>query len=548
MFLLFGFELASPKARHPQRRIAMASASVWRWSLSMALPLTLAAGQMVVAAPPTFAEDVSSPGGWSTLHRSAANRKWVEDVALATDYTSWTALEGAAVLTAPTMSPDGQTLYVASGRARGESNLFAFTLEGEEVWRSAPWSSPSEGVDPCAILSSPIVDLEGDIYLGDCNQLFAFRPNGEIKWVTPLPERRLDDWDASEAIPINALTTAAFTKEGHVFGVTNFGDVVLVERATGRSLIGRARLPGHLPAISNVLPMPDSTFGKGLVDPEIRDWAWQLLVGGAMRSANTPAVDLESGRIFVAGTSMSDGLGALFGLDLIEREGEVDVEIAFLTDMGPGSGSSPALSPESDRVYVSDEEGVFYSIDAKTGEIHWQVQTKAASAAAAVGGNGVIYTLQAFGPALIAIDREGNVLWESDLAALAKARLPRSWLLGAPAAIGNGNPTVVGNRVLVPVVYGYETHLGRRIPWAVESSLVAVDVETGVGVMDLLSLEDDSTGITAVLPNGVILNSLGTAMTSGLEALQPLEWMLPGERKLLTPRGGLQVSTPVSKD
>jgi hypothetical protein len=79
----------------------------------------------------------------------------------------------------------------------------------------------------------------------------------------------------------------------------------------------------------------------------------------------------------------------------------------------------------------------------------------------------------------------------------------------------------------------------------VESALVAVDLETGIGVRDVVSLADDSTGITAVAPSGTILSSLGTALTSGVKNLARLEWLLPGERRLLTGRGGLQISIPV---
>jgi outer membrane protein assembly factor BamB len=215
--------------------------------------------------------------------------------------------------------------------------------------------------------------------------------------------------------------------------------------------------------------------------------------------------------------------------------------------MGIGSGSSPSLSPAGDRVYVSDEAGLFYGVDASSGEILWRVQTRATSAAAAVGANGDIYSLQAFGPALIAITAQGEIKWQSDLQALADARLPSSWILGDPVPIGNGNPTVLDHVVLVPVAYGYETHFGRRIPWPVESALVAVDLETGVGVRDVISLADDSTGITAVTPSGTILNSLGTALTSGVKSLAGLEWLLPGDRQLLTGRGGLQVSIPMEE-
>ncbi len=493
---------------------------------------------------------VYAQGGWSTLHRGPANRKLVRGVELPTNFRTWTALEGASVLTAPVMSPDGQTLYVTTGRDRGQANLHAFTLEGEALWQSVPWTGSEVGVDPCAVLSSAIVDSAGDLYIGDCNQLFAYHGDGRMKWSVDLPSVREGDWVVSEDLPVNALTTAAFTRDGDVFGVTNFGDLVIFDRETGRSLASARRLPGHVPGWSEVMPRPDSLFGDGLIDPTIVEWAWQLLFGGAMPSANTPAVDLETGRIFVAATSTTPGRGALYGLD-IHRSGEgdaarVEIEIAFTTEMGPGSGSSPALSPAGHRVYVSDETGLFYGIDTSSGEIIWTVQTRAASAAVAVGADGAIYALQAFGPALIAIDEAGHVRWESNLEAFAGTALPDSFWLGTPEAIGNGNPTVVEDRVLVPVIYGYETKLfGRKVPWPVRSSLVAVDVATGLGVANVLSLPDDSTGITGVLQDGTVINSLGTAMTSGLTPLAPLaEWLLPWGLSPLRSVGGVHVARP----
>ena len=504
-----------------------------------------AEGGATATEAPTKANSVYSSGGWSTLHRGPENRKLATGIELADDYSAWTALAGSAVLTAPTMSPDGKTMYVTTGKSRGSANLHAFDLDGNRLWRADAYASASEGIDPCAILSSAIVDQDGDLYLGDCNQLFAYHGDGRLKWVVDLPPLREGDWSASSEIPVNALTTAAFTASGDVFGVTNMGDVVVFDRATGRSRVDGVRLPGGLPPAASAVPMPATVFGGGLIDPAIRTWAWELLMGGSMRSANTPAVDLETGRIFVAATSANEGHGALYGIDLVELEGGLSVEIAFAADMGLGSGSSPALSPERDRVYVSDDQGNFYSIDALSGEVHWTVPTKAASAAAAVGANGDVFALQAFGPALIAISREGQVRWESDLAALAVNRLPGTWFFGEPRAIGNGNPTVLDDVVLLPVVYGYELTLGRTIPWPVESSLVAVDLRTGKGLRDVVSLEDDSTGITAILSDGTIVNSLGTALTSGTTPLQRFEWMLPGDRVLLRSLGGIQVSRPV---
>ena len=519
----------------------------------LALFCLLVSGGAVESA----AETVYSEGGWSTLHRSGANRRFAADVPLSGPYRKWTALEGASVLTAPTLSPDGQTLYVTTGKSVGHSNLHAFSVDGEPLWQAKPWQNASRGVDPCAVLSSPIVDREGDLYVSDCNQLFAFRADGRVKWIVPLPRPRAGDWQPSDSLPINAFTTAVFTKQGHVAGVTNFGDVVVVDRATGDPVARPYRLPGLLPPPSVTLPMAESLFGEGLMAPEIREWAWQLLFGGHMRSANTPAVDEQTGRLFVAATSTRAGLGALYALDLVAREPTsesptgrsepaLEVRLAHATDMGPGSGSSPALSPAGDRVYVSDEEGVFYAIDARDGEIVWQVQTKSTAAAAAVGGDGVIYSLQGYGPALVAISPNGRIEWQSDLSRLTEAALPSSWLLGDPVALGNGNPTVLSSRVLVPVIYGYETTIGRRIPWPVRSTLVAIDLASGQGLEEVVELDDDSTGITVALPDGTLIHSLGTAITSAVQPLSGLaSWLLPGDAEPLEPVGGIQVSRPV---
>jgi hypothetical protein len=509
------------------------------------------------------AEDHYSPGGWSTLHQGPDNRKLVKSAPVGGPFRTWTALAGASILTAPTMSPDGRSLYVTTGKAAGHSNLHAFDLDGKLLWQSEPWQDADRGVDPCAILSSPIVDREGDVYIGDCNQLFAFRPSGELKWVEPLPLLQKGDWRASDALPINALTTAVFTNQGDILGVTNFGDVVVFDRETGQRMNRAQRLPGHVPP-PTAMKLSRSMFGDGLMDPEIREWAWQLLMGGRMRSANTPAVEQESGRIFVAATSTTVGKGALFGLDVIHhqhkagtgefRDGvtsdfvgpEVEVRMAFAAEMGPGSGSSPALSPEGDRVYVSDERGLLYAIDAQTGALLGGVQTKAASAAAAVAANGDVIALQAGGATLIAVTRKGKIRWESDLSELTRAALPTGRMLGEPVAMGNGNPTVVGDEVFVPVAYGYETHMGRRIPWPVRSFIVAVDGETGKGVRNVVELVDDSTGITAVLPDGTILSSLGAGITSAVSPLAGIaRGLLPGDLEPLEAVGGLQVSRPV---
>ena len=75
---------------------------------------------------------VYSPGGWSTLHRGPANRKLVGPVPLAEDFDSIRVLSGASILTAPTMSPDGRTLYVTTGKAVGFGMFDTLAILGKE--------------------------------------------------------------------------------------------------------------------------------------------------------------------------------------------------------------------------------------------------------------------------------------------------------------------------------------------------------------------------------------------------------------------------------
>lgn len=465
---------------------------------------------------------------------------------MASEYRSWHRLPGASTLTIPTVSPDGKRLYVTTGLAKGSSNLHAFSIEGELLWQAAPWQDVNDSVDACAILSSPVIDTQGDIYINDCNQMWAFKPDGQVKWVVALPAVQPGDWIAAGDHPVNAVTTAAFTAQGHLLGVTNFGDIVIFDRADGAILNKPYRLPGVIPPSSDVVPLPDSLLGDNFMDPQFREWTWQLIFGGNMRSANTPAI-AANGRLFVMATATTAGRGALYALDLLTTDAGIELQQAFATEVGPGSGSSPALSPTADSVYVSDEEGWLYSVDAVNGELKWRVKTNAAAGAAAVGEDGTVYALQQHAPAVIAVTADGKIAWESDISALSQA-YPTSWLLGQSAAIGNGNPTVTADAVVVPVVYGYQLKVGRIIPLPVASTLVALDLKTGKAIDNVVKLADDSSGITAVLANGIIINSLGGVISSSVKPLQTvINWLLPGELKLLEPIGGIQVSLPIER-
>lgn len=496
-----------------------------------------------------MAEDVYSKGGWPTLHGDAGNRRAVDTAVLPHKYNkTWHELKGITVLTAPTASPDGKKIYVTTGLPQGNSNLHAFTIEGQRLWQSEPWHTDVDGLDTCAFLSSPIIDEQGDIYINDCNQLFAYTANGVVKWVTKLPAIEPGDWAAAGEHPVNAFTTAAFTREGHILGVTNFGDVVIVDRASGDILNRPYRLPGLIPPKSTNGEMPASMFANGRMDPNFRAWTWEVMFAGTLRSANTPAISKHD-RIFVVASSANEGAGALYGLDVVKSQQSleygIEIKEAFATDIGLGSGSSPALSNTEDQVYVCDDDGWFYAIDASNGAIRWKIKTRAAPGAAGVGKQGTVYAFQSGAriPPIIAISNSGQILWESDFSTQAM-RLPKSFFFGHPVAVANGNPTITGDAVIIPIFYGYEIpFIGAVAP--VQSTIAAVDTQTGEVLRDVVELPDESDGISVVLANGTIVNSLGSASTSAISPLKTIiNWLLPGDLKILEAVSGVHVALP----
>jgi peptide/nickel transport system permease protein len=82
----------------------------------------------------------------------------------------WELADETGFLGGPTTSPDGNVLYAAT---RG-GTLYAFTLDGEEIWQTSLITST---------VGSPQVDSGGNIYVTDITGgLTAVNSNGEISW------------------------------------------------------------------------------------------------------------------------------------------------------------------------------------------------------------------------------------------------------------------------------------------------------------------------------------------------------------------------------
>ena len=495
---------------------------------------------------------------WSTIHATSRNNDYVP-IDLSPRYeTAWKALEGLATLMGPSIGPEGN-LYVTTPAPSGTPTLYALDSEGNTLWESAPWSEASD-LDSCAGYQTPIIDEDGDVYLSDCNQIWSFSSEGSVRWVVDLPSPPEGAaWQDIAAAPVNSFVTAFFSKDGSIGGITIWGDIVLVSRTDGAPVAPVAKMPGSVAVSDDELPTglgiepPPGVWDDGLMDPEMISIVWYVF-DGVTPGANTPAVEPETGRIFATGFSedLDDDLGALYGFDFTPGQGgELGVlDLAINFPMGPGSGSSPGINADGSVVYVSDGEGILYSVNAATGAENWSVPTGGQPASPSVGPDGKVYLLG--DKAGIAINADGTEAWRADLDGLAEELVPpldpESGLEG-PSTFNNAINTITDSGVLTSIAVGYLTTLGERVaPLPVRQIIVTLDADTGELLDGFEPMEADDTIEGFVIPSqdGMVYANQGALASSTLTQLSPLfEGALPDGVTLMSPVGGLQAFRPV---
>ncbi|MEL7130494.1 MAG: PQQ-binding-like beta-propeller repeat protein [Pseudomonadota bacterium] len=462
---------------------------------------------------------------WPTVHRDGSNSDYVALNPTPNVEMAWHVLDGAALLIGPIIGPEGN-LYATTGQGADTSHLHAFDKTGALLWQTAPMQSLDD-FDYAAVVSAPIIDADGNLYAGDSNQLWSFTAAGDVRWTASFVEGGGEGF----------MITPIFTHEGHVGGITSDGVLLVYDRVTGALAYDPMELPGVAGQPS--VPAPPGLWGGGFLAEAFVQPLWDVIYGRAVEVANTPAVHPDTGRIFMSATGTTPEQGVLYGIDT-STEGAT---IAFETPIGAGSGTSPAISPDGQAVYVANEAGVMSAIDTQSGDVIWTAENAQGQASPSIGPDGMVYTFDPVAGDVIAIRGDtGDLKWKRTYHNLAEAGLSRSLVAKREVAI-NSIITVTDNGLWIAMDLCYLFERGEqnfRQPQAVW--VFHLDAETG-DVLGSFEAPGSSSAFVTPDQDGNLYMSLGEVTTTiSTYGVNP---RLPGPLKSdYAPTGGLVAFRP----
>lgn len=276
----------------------------------------------------TTGPDAYGPG-WSAVHADAGNSDYSSVRGARRLVAAWQRQFAGSINLGPT-SDDRGRLYLTLNSPAG-CHLFALDgATGDTVWCSA-------AVDRFASISSPLLDRDGRLFVADSRAMQAFTTDGEPLWQTPI---------------IGVPLSAQFTPDGHLIFITHIGRIYVLRREDGRALLPPLEL------------VPGATYTPG--EPVLACATGRP----ACPSANTPAIDPAGRFIFTFWTPGA----ATSGLRAVQYRGGAQPSLTPLwtnESLPGGSASSPTLSADGRRVYVTDNDGSLRALDIATGVEIW---------------------------------------------------------------------------------------------------------------------------------------------------------------------------------
>ncbi len=335
---------------------------------------------------------IPEPDTFSAIHVNVVNSDSVWGVAAPMFELDWVAEPAYFVGNGPLLDNKGN-LYFSPQFYHGE-RVVLVSLDGqtgERRW-TLPANNQIQASSPAFILNDPDNPGSQIIYIVGYNRVMALRPDGSTLWsrVTGLSLLASDLSDKAKT-KFHSLNYHPATDS--LVSITKAGALFAFSRKTGELIAAIGQIPGA-PAISGkgtkiptfilnkVDPLMDKAFGRTDEGLSLFSSAVNYIYGGGGVVTNFFSIDPDTSRIYMAATApdeedgTQDGrseMGAIYALDLVD-DGKDGLEFKVLnreTFQG-GTGSTPALSADGHRLYVSDNEGNVIALDSELKEV-WRV-------------------------------------------------------------------------------------------------------------------------------------------------------------------------------
>jgi len=364
------------------------------------------------------------------------------------------------------------------------------------------------------ILNDPDNPGQQIIYHLTYTEAIALRPDGTVIW------REDTGLSLPPVVPGERSTTHSFGFDYHpqtdsVIGLTMGGELLAFDRVTGAKVAPTGQVPGS-PAASETPTIPqsivdasndltDAVFGKTPSGLSFFSLIVDVIFGGGSVVTNFFAIDPNTGLIIVAATAEdeADGtvdglseLGAIYSIELLDDgAGGLEFQVLNSAEFMGGAGSTPSITEDGSRVYVSDNLGNLIAFDTELEELwRFNVGDAIAASIAVSPDNSELYAVT-----------RSDVFKLTDLGS--SARL--DWTATLDAFGGDPDveiefnaltPTITANGIAVSIGGGVSV-LG-----------TPVMLKVGVGLLDRITGElrsfiegrEESIAVTTIGPDGGI--------------------------------------------